>query len=478
MVAADQAADPDGAAGLDPTGELRELASDCVHCGFCLPACPTYQLWGEEMDSPRGRIHLITQILDGAQAQDAAAVHFDRCLGCMACVTACPSGVRYDRLIEAARSWSQEPPAGTRPLPARSLRDRAIRAAIFATFPYPRRLRLLTAPLRAAQRGGIDRLLAGRPAPGGGQARPGIAERLSPELAAALRVAPRPRGEVSRRDQSGREVSRGKVSRRAALPERVPARGQRRAVVGMLTGCVQQVFFPEVNAATARVLAAEGCDVVIPRGQGCCGALSLHAGRRTEAAGFARRCIAEFERAGVDAVVVNAAGCGSAMKEYAEALAGDALWAGRAAAFSGKVRDLTEFLAELGPVAQRHPLPVTVAYHDACHLAHAQRITRQPRDLLAAIPDLRLAEIADAGTCCGSAGIYNLVQPEAAGELGERKARAVQETGASLLVSANPGCALQISSALAAQGTVLPMAHVAQVLDASIRGVEVSALLA
>jgi glycolate oxidase iron-sulfur subunit len=224
------------------------------------------------------------------------------------------------------------------------------------------------------------------------------------------------------------------------------------------------------------VLAAEGCDVVVPAGQGCCGALSLHGGRKQEARRFARRAIETFERAGLDAIVVNAAGCGSAMKEYGDLLAGEAAWAGRAAALSAKVRDLSEFLAELGPGAPRHPLPVTVAYHDACHLAHAQGITRQPRDLLLAIPGLSLTEIADGGTCCGSAGIYNLVQPAAASQLGERKAEAVRDTGAALLVSANPGCALQISSALAARGHRMPMAHIAEVIDASIRGIGVEEL--
>jgi glycolate oxidase iron-sulfur subunit len=245
----------------------------------------------------------------------------------------------------------------------------------------------------------------------------------------------------------------------------------------MLTGCVQQVFFPAVNSATARVLAAEGCDVIVPRGQGCCGALSLHGGRREEAAAFARSTIETFERAGVDAIVVNAAGCGSAMKEYGQLLAGDAGWASRAAALSSKVADFSEFLAELGAVAPRHPLPLTAVYQDACHLGHAQRITRQPRDLLTQIPDLRLAEVGDGGTCCGSAGIYNLVQPEAAAELGARKARAVHGAGAELLVSANPGCAMQIASALGDQGTPMPVAHVAQVLDASLRGLPASALL-
>jgi glycolate oxidase iron-sulfur subunit len=472
---------------LDPSGELRGLAGDCVHCGFCLPACPTYQLWGEEMDSPRGRIHLITQILDGTEGTPAAAEHLDRCLGCMACVTACPSGVRYDRLIEAARGWAEAPsaepalPRGRPPhsaptprdgpsppagpaLPARRLRDRATRAAIFSVFPYPRRLRMAVAVLRAAQRARLDALLD----------RCGLAERLSPGLAAALRLAPHPppgRGSPLRRD-AARPASRP----RRALAGRVPARPARRAVVGMLTGCVQQVFFPQVNAATANVLAAEGCDVVIPAGQGCCGALSLHGGRRAEAARFARQTIETFEHAGVDAVVVNAAGCGSAMKEYAELLAGDAGWSRRAAALAGRVRDLAEFLMELGQAAPRHPLPMAAAYQDACHLAHAQRITAQPRELLTAIPGLRLMDIADGGTCCGSAGIYNLVQPEAARELGQRKAATVAATGADLLVTGNPGCAMQIASALAARGAPMPMAHIAEVLDASIRNAGPAAL--
>jgi Fe-S oxidoreductase len=463
---------------LDPGGELRDLAGDCVHCGFCLPVCPTYQLWGEEMDSPRGRIHLITQILDGAPGTEATASHLDRCLGCMACVPACPSGVRYDRLIESAREWGEQPgpattgtaaPAGSgaaaaedsqpaagpaRALPVRSRRERAIRRAIFETFPYPGRLRLLMGPLRATQRAGADRVLG----------RSDLAARLAPELTAALRIAPPPAA----------RAGRGRATR---LPERIPARGPRRAVVGMLTGCVQRVFFPDVNAATARVLSAEGCDVIVPRGQGCCGALSLHGGRRAEAAAFARRTIEVFEQAGVDTLVVNAAGCGSAMKEYGQLLAGEPGWAERAAALSAKVADFSEFLAGLGPAAPRQPLPLTVVYQDACHLGHAQRITRQPRELLGTIPDLVLAEIGDGGVCCGSAGIYNLVQPEAAGELGARKAERVAAAGGQLLVSANPGCAMQIGAALRDQGAPMPVAHIAQVLDASLRGVPAERLL-
>jgi glycolate oxidase iron-sulfur subunit len=438
----------------DRSDSVRLAVKDCVHCGFCLPACPTYQLWGEEMDSPRGRIHLVSQLLDGAPLTDAAAEHFDRCLGCMACMTACPSGVQYDQIIEAARTWSEAPaPEITTATPAaeaparegRSRRDRVTRDAIFSVFPYPRRLRALTAPLRVLQRSGLDSVIA----------RSGLPGRVSPAAEAALRLAP---------PSSSRAFPAGR------FPARVPALGERRAVVGMLTGCVQSVFFPRVNAATARVLAAEGCDVVIPREQGCCGALSQHSGRAEEVARFARQTIATFEAARVDVIVVNSAGCGSSMKEYERLFAGDEPWARRAAALSARVRDLTEFLVELGPVAPRHPVPVTAAYHDACHLGHAQRITRQPRELLAAIPELRLVELADAGTCCGSAGVYNLLQPEAARALGARKADAVLASGASLIISGNPGCTLQISSELAARGLSLATAHTAEIIDASIRG--------
>jgi glycolate oxidase iron-sulfur subunit len=469
---------------LDPGGHLAAAAADCVHCGFCLPACPTYQLWGEEMDSPRGRIHLISQVLAGAPVTEPVMTHLDRCLGCMACVPACPSGVRYNELIEAARAWPQETASGAgpgreEPRTARSLRERAVRAAIFATFPYPKRLRALTGPLRAAQRAGLDRL-----------AQRGPVVRYAPELAASLRVAPRPpAGRGAGRPRHGTPRRGGALSARGGLPARIPGRGQRRAVVGMLTGCVQQVFFPGVNEATARVLAAEGCDVIVPRDQGCCGALSLHSGRAAEAAWFAERTIAVFERAGVDAVVVNSAGCGSAMKEFGAVFAraaasapGPDSLAARAAAFSGQVRDFSEFLAELherhgGPRAERHELPVTAAYHDACHLAHAQRIRRQPRDLLRAIPGLEVTEAGDGGTCCGSAGVYNLVQPRAAAELGQRKAAALRATGARLIVSANPGCSLQIAAAMAADGgDPVAVAHLAEVLDASLRGLPLTAL--
>jgi glycolate oxidase iron-sulfur subunit len=410
--------------------DFPKLLDDCVHCGFCLPTCPTYELWGEEMDSPRGRIHLMTQLEKGEPLGDSMVEHFDRCLGCMACVTACPSGVQYDRLIEVTRARVED----ERP---RSRTDRLLREAIFAVFPYPKRLRALRLPLRAYQASKINL------SP--------VLERLSPTLAAMERLAP-PRAKHVR------------------LPERVEARGERRAVVGMLTGCVQREFFPGVNAATARVLAMEGCDVVIPKSQGCCGALSLHSGRATEARDFARATIESF--ADVEVVVVNAAGCGSAMKDYADVLADDPEWAERAREFSAKTRDLAEYLAELGPRATRHPLELTVAYHDACHLAHAQGIRAQPRDLLNGIPGLEVREIADPDICCGSAGVYNLLQPEAAGELGDRKAENVSAVGADLLVAANPGCSLQIATALSRRGERIAVAHTAEVLDASIRGID------
>ncbi|MGH3799733.1 MAG: (Fe-S)-binding protein [Pseudonocardiaceae bacterium] len=414
----------------------RALLDDCVHCGFCLPTCPTYQLWGEEMDSPRCRIYLTSLAEQGEIGLTGALhEHIDACLGCMACVTACPSGVQYDTLIADTRAQVQRRYERTRG-------ERLLREVIFQLFPYPRRLRALRGPLALYQRSGLDRLLR----------RTGMLDRLPPTLRVMESLAP-------------------KLTQREKLPRRVPASGRRRAVVGMLTGCVQDALFPEVNAATAGVLAAEGCDVVIPRGQGCCGALSQHMGREDEAITFARALIERFEAAGVDYVVVNAAGCGSAMKEYAHLLRDDPGYAQRAAAFVERTRDVSELLVELGPIAPRHQLDVTIAYHDACHLGHAQGIRSQPRELLRAIPGLTLTEIAEADLCCGSAGVYNLLNPEPATELGDRKARSVLATGASVLVTANPGCLMQIAASARRLGEHLTLAHTVTVLDASIRGV-------
>ena len=416
------------------------MVADCVHCGFCLPTCPTYALWGEEMDSPRGRIYLMNEGLEGEPMTPAMVGHFDACLGCMACVTACPSGVQYDKLIGATRAQVER-------RFVRPKADRALRSAIFALFPYPRRLRLMRGPLRLHQKSGLSRRLR----------KSGVLQRISPTLAAMEALAPT-------------------LGRAIRVPERTPAQGERRGTVGMLLGCVQREFFPGVNAATARVLAAEGFDVIAPPAQGCCGALSAHNGRESEAQGFARSLIDQFERAAVDAVVVNSAGCGSAMKDYADLLANDPVYAERAKRFTDGVRDISEFLYERGAVAPRHPLPVTIAYHDACHLGHAQGVRSQPRELLRGIPGLQLREIADADLCCGSAGIYNVLNPVVARELGDRKAAEVLRTKAQLLVTANPGCLMQVASSVERTGERIALAHTVEVLDASIRGLSVDSL--
>ena len=407
-----------------------DLISDCVHCGFCLPTCPTYVLWGEEMDSPRGRIVLMKEGHDEISAP--MVTHLDRCLGCMACVTACPSGVQYDKLIEDARPQIERnverPPA-----------ERAHRRLIFELFTRPGRLRALAPGAAVAQRLGLPRLAR----------RPRV-RRRAPRLAAHAAMPP---------DASGtRALTR--------LPERFEPRGERRGTVALLQGCVQRVFFAHVNEATARVLAAEGFEVHVPRLPRCCGALPLHAGEDGEARRLAKATIEALE--GYDTVIVNAAGCGSAMRDYGHVLRDEPDWAERAASFSGRVRDVSEFLAEADPRAERRPVELRAAYHDACHLAHAQGVRAQPRELLRAIPGLELLEPDEWQICCGSAGIYNLVQPEPAAELGERKARNLLDTGAEAVVAGNPGCALQISAHTERLGRPLPVLHPMELLARSI----------
>ncbi len=416
---------------------LDDLLADCVHCGFCLPACPTYRSWHDEPDSPRGRIDLIAGIHAGTLELDETVVgHLDACLGCMGCVTACPSGVRYDLLIESARAQIEQEYE-------RPTDDAAFREVIFALFPYPERLRVLAPALYAFEKLGL-RALANRL---------GLFSILPPRLRQLAELAP------------ALTVSR----LRATLPVFTPARGAKRGRVALIAGCVQRVFFPNVNAATVRVLSAEGFEVVIPRPQGCCGALSLHAGRDLEARAFAATLIEDFAaESEVDAILINAAGCGSTLKQYGELFAGDPLLAAPAERFAAKVKDVNEFLASVEPVAERRFAPIKVAYHDACHLAHAQRIRAQPRELLRSIPGLQLLEIPDGDQCCGSAGIYNLVQPESAQEIGERKVDNLLALGADLFASANPGCTLQIQSILAKRGLSLPAAHPIEILDATL----------
>ena len=417
-----------------------DLLADCVHCGFCLPPCPTYALWSRETDSPRGRIHLLKVAREGkAEITAEFARHFDTCLGCMACVTACPSGVQYDKLVEAARPQIERHVA-------RPPGDRLFRRLIFALFPYPGRLRWVALKLWAYQRLGLQRLVRGT----------GLLNLLPARLRAMEAVAPR--------------IALGGVW--SSLPKVIPAQGPRRRRVALLLGCVQRVFFAGVNAATARVLAAEGCDVVIPRAQGCCGALMMHSGLEKDAEAMARRFIDAFEPtlADVDAIAVNAAGCGSTLKEYGRLLRDDPTYAARARTLAGKCRDVSEVLAELEPRAPRHPVPLRVACHDACHLQHAQGVSAEPRQVLAAIPELQVCDVPEGGLCCGSAGIYNLVEPEAADALGRRKAQNVLATGADAVVSSNPGCLLQIGSALGREGRPLPTMHLMELVDASIQG--------
>ncbi|WP_194906598.1 (Fe-S)-binding protein [Catenulispora rubra] len=427
---------------------LDDLTAKCVHCGFCLPACPTYALTGDENDSPRGRIHLMRQVIEGkAELDDSVSEHIDSCLGCLSCVSACPSGVQYDRIIEEFRPEVEQAYAEHRG-------DRAFRELVFGLFPHPARLRVAALGAVAYRRTGGAALVRSS----------GLLRRF-PKLGAMEALMP---------DTTLRKAW-------SRLPASNRPRGERRATVAMISGCVQRVFFSDVNAATARVLQAEGCHVVVPE-QGCCGALSLHAGREEEAKRYARRLIDVFRRpasassatvalGNLDAVVVNVAGCGSTLKQYGELLADDPDYAEPAAEFAAKIRDVSEVLADLEPRAERHPIEARVAYHDACHLAHGQGVRAQPRKLLNDIPGLEVVEPAEAAFCCGSAGVHNLVRPEAAEELGRRKAERVRATNPDLVATGNPGCLLQIQRHL---GDDTPVLHPIEIIDASIRGLRLN----
>lgn len=425
----------------------KKLLADCVHCGFCLPACPTYVLWGEEMDSPRGRIYMMAKANQGeAPLDDRFRQHMDNCLGCMACMTACPSGVQYDRLIEDTRAQVE------RNIP-RSAEDRLFRRLLFAVFPYANRLRLLAWPLGLYQKLGLQQRLRSS----------GLLSLLPGKLASMEALAPTVPNQGHRR-----------------LPAFTPAESLTgdRVRVGMLEGCVQQVFFQHVNDATRRVLAAEGYDVVIPQQNGCCGALMVHTGEEEGARAFARKMIAAFEAAQVEYVVINAAGCGSTMKEYGYLLRDDPAWSERAKAFAAKCRDISEVLLLHPPRRKRHPLPLRVAYQDACHLRHAQGIHAEPRTLLRSIPELDVVDVAEANLCCGSAGVYNLLHPQPAQELGDRKVANLIATKAEALISANPGCLLQLQAGLRRKGLAeMPTFHMVELIDASIRGSSVRELL-
>ena len=415
-----------------------ELLNVCVHCGFCLQTCPTYTLWGKEMDSPRGRIHLINMAVDGEVGlTDLYVSHFDHCLGCQACVTSCPSGIKYGKLIEAMRAQVER-------RYRRPLRERLLRRMIAATFSRPARLRKLAVALRAYQQLGVQRLFH--------------ALHLTSLLPASLRTMEQLMPDLSRKETS------------AVLPARIAAQGEKRRTVAMITGCVQSVFTAQVNAATARVLAAEGCEVLAPPDQGCCGALLLDLGQEAEALAMARKLIDQFESLPVDAIIVNAAGCGAVLKDYGYLLRDDPAYRERALAFSAKCKDPSELLAELPARAPRHSIALKVGFHDPCHLQHAQGLREPPRAALRTIPGVELLELPESALCCGSAGVYNLLQPETGHQLGERKAQNIVSTAAQVVATGNPGCQLQISALLNEKGRPLPVMHYMELLDASISG--------
>ncbi|HXJ77360.1 MAG TPA: heterodisulfide reductase-related iron-sulfur binding cluster [Candidatus Methylomirabilis sp.] len=435
----DDATSTTASGSLTLHGQSVEGVNRCVHCGLCLAYCPTFSLLGTEMDSPRGRIFLIRSLAEGRIAlTDNTVKHLDLCLGCRACETVCPSGVPYGELIETARAEIERQRPG-------GLLRRLFRRLNFAfLLPRPRALAVAAAGLRFYQTSGLRTLVRAS----------GLLKLLPGPLAAWEPLLP--------------ELP--SASDRAPLPEITPAQGTRRARVGLLTGCIQQVAFGPQNRATARVLARNGADVVAPREQACCGALHAHSGEHRLAQDLARRTIQVFESAGVDYVIVNTSGCGAHMKSYGHLLADDPEWRDRAGRFAARVRDISEFLAmELlrGPL---RAVARVVTYHDPCHVVHGQKIKKEPRALLAQVPGLEVVELPESDWCCGSAGTYNLVQPEMARQLQQRKIAHIRETGADAVVTANPGCIIQIAQGLHAAGTPVEVLHIVDVLDQAYGG--------
>ncbi|MCS6958856.1 MAG: heterodisulfide reductase-related iron-sulfur binding cluster [Pseudanabaenaceae cyanobacterium SKYGB_i_bin29] len=416
-----------------------QLIDACVHCGFCLATCPSYRVIGKETDSPRGRIYL----MDAINTQEIGLApnvvqHFDTCLGCLACVTTCPSGVQYDRLISATRAQVERNFS-------RSPFDFLLRWFIFHIFPYPQRMRWLLYPLWLYQKLGLPSLLR----------QLGVWRLLPDRLRAMESILP--------------PVTKAAFSDR--LPVLVPAQGQKRYRVGVILGCVQRLFQPQVNEATVKVLAANGCEVVIPPVQGCCGALSHHQGQEQQAQQLAREMIDCFRAANVDYVIINAAGCGHTLKEYHHLLADDPQYKDQAKEFVAKVRDIHEFLDAVGMTAELKPIgsaPLRVVYQDACHLLHGQKISLPPRRLLKQIPQLELAEIVDNAICCGSAGVYNILQPQVAEELGRQKVHNLLTPRPDVIASPNVGCALQIRKHLALQHKDVPVLHPVELLARSL----------
>ena len=410
-----------------------EGVNTCVHCGLCLPYCPTYAELGTEMDSPRGRIVLIKSLAEQRIAlTDSVVNHLSLCLDCRACETACPSGVPYGQLIEVARAEIERRRPGSR------LRQGVRRLSLGFFLVNPATLSFLTATLRLYQRSGIQSLVRG---------------------SRILRLLPRRLGDWERL------LPKLPDTREGPLPGLIPAQGEKRARVGLLTGCVQQALFASHNHATARLLARNGAEVVVPGAQRCCGALHAHSGDRARAIALARQTIDCFESARADAVIVNASGCGAHMKGYAHLLQDDPEYAERAERFSKRVQDISEFLSKEPLQGTLGRLDMRVAYHDPCHVVHSQKIRTEPRRLLRAIPGITLTELREADWCCGSAGIYNLTQPEMAERLLSRKVANLEATGAEAVVTANPGCIIQILHGLETKGVKMKVYHLVEILD-------------
>lgn len=430
--------------GFDPIHPPDpNLIDSCVHCGFCLTTCPSYRVIGKETDSPRGRIYQMDAINTHQIGLSPTTVsHFDSCLGCLACVTSCPSGVQYDKLIEATRAQV----ARNHP---RSFSEKVVRSLIFTFFPYVNRLRPALFPVWIAQKLGIQQIIR----------RSGLLTKISPQLAAMESILP------------PLDI---KQLIPTHFPEVVPPKGEKRFRVGMILGCVQQVFAPAVNTATLGVLTANGCEVVIPPAQGCCAALSHHQGETEQAKQLARQMIDQFADTQVDVILTNASGCGHTLKEYGHLLENDPLYATKALLFAKKVKDVQEFLFDIGLTTPLHPLhsdPLTLVYQDACHMIHGQKISAQPRQLLKQIPGVNLKDPVDAALCCGSSGVYNILQPDVAEALGQQKVTNLLKTKAHIIVSSNIGCRVQIQKHLELQGQPsFPLFHPMQLLDFSIHG--------
>jgi glycolate oxidase iron-sulfur subunit len=427
---------PTGPSGFSgPDKPEYSVYSHCVHCGLCLNQCPTYRLWGREADSPRGRIKQIELVDQGKlELADSFVEHIDRCLDCRGCETACPSGVEYGKLVETARAQIEQ--HYKRPLGSRLARDFVYRRLL----PHPSRIATAARLLRFYQRSGLA--VFARAA--------GILRLLG--LQHRERLLPRI-------DTEFFFTEMGKT---------FPPQRQRRARVALFAGCVAQVTFSDLNRATLRVLRANGCEVVVPAAQVCCGALANHAGVRDVARELAQANFEAFPVDEFDAIITNAAGCGSMLKEYTHLFAVDQEAHARAAKFAGKMRDVTEFLAELGLTAPLRPVPLRVTYQDSCHLAHGQKISEAPRKLIRAVPGVELVEMPLADQCCGSAGVYNVTETAASLELLSKKMDCVKQENVQAIVTANPGCILQLRAGAAIHGTDHEVLHVVELLDRSI----------